>query len=442
IDRYIDSVFVVNCAFFNNITNFTATDRTNAAVHLALNNVPITAYIVNNTFSLYDDDNAMYERRSSTLAVDGDHEVYLINNVSALPLGVFFSTAVAERTKPLKASNNTFYCRSVVNANITAGFDTEFVNGVNNNVLTSFASVAALKEATAANLKIATAFSTGNFVPYLPVLDKTSLLVNTGTPSYKINDVEFVPQKDIRGFKRVKTDRGAYEVSSYAVLLPSVEGVASEPAAGIHDAFEGEDFTFTLTVDRAYKDLEVKAGEEILTGVDGAYTHSCVDKDSVISFSVVPKPIYTVTLPEVEGVVTDSVAGNYSVYEGDDFTFSVTLQADYANLEVKIGNEALLPDNEGVFIISDINSNVTVSISVVYTSVMQVEAENPALRILPADGGFTVEPMKNGNLSIYSASGFLYTSRSILKNSSETFRLPAGLYVIRMNEKSQKVIVK
>lgn len=73
---------------------------------------------------------------------------------------------------------------------------------------------------------------------------------------------------------------------------------------------------------------------------------------------------YTITLPTSLVGAKLSKTGVYSVKRGGSFSFSVaTLAADASKVVVKIGNVTIKPSSSGVYTLSDITSNYTVSVS-------------------------------------------------------------------------------
>lgn len=73
---------------------------------------------------------------------------------------------------------------------------------------------------------------------------------------------------------------------------------------------------------------------------------------------------YTITLPTSLVGAKLSKTGVYSVKRGGSFSFSVaTLAADASKVVVKIGNVTIKPSSSGVYTLTDITSNYTVSVS-------------------------------------------------------------------------------
>lgn len=109
-------------------------------------------------------------------------------------------------------------------------------------------------------------------------------------------------------------------------------------------------FTFVFGDKTVYIDATFKV-KEVEVEVPG---DPVIDDDSQ----------YTITLPTSLVGAKLSKTGVYSVKRGGSFSFSVaTLAADASKVVVKIGNVTIKPSSSGVYTLSDITSNYTVSVS-------------------------------------------------------------------------------
>lgn len=109
-------------------------------------------------------------------------------------------------------------------------------------------------------------------------------------------------------------------------------------------------FTFVFGDKTVYIDATFKV-KEVEVEVPGEPE---IDEDSQ----------YTITLPTSLVGAKLSKTGVYSVKRGGSFSFSVaTLAADASKVVVKIGNVTIKPSSSGVYTLSDITSNYTVSVS-------------------------------------------------------------------------------
>lgn len=93
------------------------------------------------------------------------------------------------------------------------------------------------------------------------------------------------------------------EPTYYSIVLPTVEGVTTSPAAGTYWESEGSSFSFSLTLDADYDQSkpEVKANGQVVTpNENGTYTLSNISEDITIT---------------IEGVTENTPTGNAEVEE-------------------------------------------------------------------------------------------------------------------------------
>lgn len=225
-DGKLDNVYIRNCTFLNNTrSKHTVSTGGSAVIHLAgtlrANTYPNT-YLTNNTFLFYKEDyNSDYSEETALRIGHVNYEVHLVNNVVAgFPYGII---AVADRVQPITAYNNTISVfeqgATVTDADLQAG-------NPNNNIVTTYQAYSAGTIATLAahitdDLKLGTSLAAGAgiTVPYLPITDLSSPLVNSGLNSYLIGTTEQVPATDVLGVVRASgaantgsaVDRGAFE---------------------------------------------------------------------------------------------------------------------------------------------------------------------------------------------------------------------------------------
>ena len=95
------------------------------------------------------------------------------------------------------------------------------------------------------------------------------------------------------------------EPTYYSIILPSVEGATTSPAAGTYWEIEGSSFSFSLTLDPDYDQSQpiVKAnGTEVTPDANGTYTVSSIYEDITIT---------------IEGITENTPTGNAEVEEND-----------------------------------------------------------------------------------------------------------------------------
>jgi len=162
------------------------------------------------------------------------------------------------------------------------------------------------------------------------------------------------------------------DLNTYTVALPTGTGYTAQAAEGYSTTVShGADFKFSITLAEGYtqgNSLIVKAGETALEkGSDGLYAISNVTSDVNITASVAINT-YTVSLPTGTGY-SIQVAEGYTttVSHGGDFKFSLTLAEGYTQgngLTVKAGETTLEKGSDGLYAISNVTSDLTVSASV------------------------------------------------------------------------------
>lgn len=160
-----------------------------------------------------------------------------------------------------------------------------------------------------------------------------------------------------------------------------------------------------------------------------------------------PSPItYTVTLPTVEGAVTDPVAGDYEVEAQNSFRFFLTLDAAYSEsvpvITTNRSETKVSRGNDGVFIVGPVSRDVQIQIAGIVKNPAPVGNET----ILPAQtkleviaGQLHIHPAISGQLYIYTAAGRLHTFREVKAGEELAILLPAGVYMIRLGEEKCKV---
>lgn len=163
-----------------------------------------------------------------------------------------------------------------------------------------------------------------------------------------------------------------------------------------------------------------------------------------VTVASIPAPsiTYSVTLPFVEGASTNPVAGSYSVEEGESFSFSLTLNADYDQSIpiVKIGDKVIEPIFDGKYELKGITSDITISITgiVKNATVGNAEVESNALKVWGSNGVLHIRSAHAGTAYLVTFGGQLY--KAITLPVGETMiTIPQGSYIIRIENQSYKI---
>lgn len=190
------------------------------------------------------------------------------------------------------------------------------------------------------------------------------------------------------------TSSGPVEKRTFRILFEEGGNFTISALEGYDPAKveEGSDFKFRVTPKEGYEIVSVKIeGDEfsLLPDHEGVYTLECVTKEIKI---LVEEKILThkVTFVGGDKFVVTPVEGYdvQNVAHGSDFKFKVVTSEHFELLSVAWGEMALQPDEDGVYTISKVTEDVTISIDV---------AENTYELKVPSDGSsYTIEFAEEG----------------------------------------------
>lgn len=160
-----------------------------------------------------------------------------------------------------------------------------------------------------------------------------------------------------------------------------------------------------------------------------------------------PTIYHTVTLPEVEGAVTDPVAGEYLVADFSSFSFYLTLKEGYTQSVPVVGTdlgETLTPNSLGRYRIFPVRSDIKVSIDGIRPDLPPVANERvdapDDICIHTVQGQLQIESNSTSSLYIYNIGGSLLKTFP-LTVGGQTFTLPRGTYLLRIGGNGYKVIL-
>lgn len=163
-----------------------------------------------------------------------------------------------------------------------------------------------------------------------------------------------------------------------------------------------------------------------------------------------PTPIYyTVTLPLVEGAVTDPVAGSYDVESWSTFRFYLTLADDY-NQSVPIvttsRGEVIEPrTSDGAYLVNYVRTDVTLSIDGIVKNpppVANAELQS-GTRIFTRDGSLFITTDRPAEAQVFALTGQLIRSLALPAGETRVDGLADGIYIVRLSDGTvQKVIVR
>lgn len=158
-----------------------------------------------------------------------------------------------------------------------------------------------------------------------------------------------------------------------------------------------------------------------------------------------PTVYYTVTLPAVEGVTTDPVAGDYEVEAWDSFRFYLTVDTAYSQSEPVVttsrGDVIVPRSSDGAYIVSYVRSDLEIFIAGIDKNPVANEAIRPdATRVWCADGTLHIRTAAPTDVRIYTFAGTLH--RAFRSDGGEQrVELAPGSYILRIGNESFKVIL-
>lgn len=159
-----------------------------------------------------------------------------------------------------------------------------------------------------------------------------------------------------------------------------------------------------------------------------------------------PTPsFFTVTLPAVEGVATDPVAGSYLVEAGKNFRFFLTLDKEYDESQPVVTtsrNETIEPSGStSAYIIENVQSAVTITLSGIRKNTVVSNATlDSGLRIRTEASALYIETDRPADVRIVSISGSTIASFEAQPGTTR-HSLSPGIYIVRAENKVYKVII-
>lgn len=227
-----------------------------------------------------------------------------------------------------------------------------------------------------------------------------------------------------------------------------------------------ENGTWT-NVSNPYTRATVTGSPDFTTSISGRYRCQIkVEKNSVsttlhtrpatatVKSTPDPEPeptptYYTVTLPSVEGAVTDPVAGSYDVESWSTFRFYLTLADDY-NQSVPIvttsRGEVIEPrTSDGAYLVKYVRTDVPLSIDGIVKNpppVANAELQS-GTRIFTRNGSLFITTDRPTEAQIFALTGQLIRSLALPAGETRVDGLADGIYIVRLSDGTvQKVVVR
>ena len=162
-----------------------------------------------------------------------------------------------------------------------------------------------------------------------------------------------------------------------------------------------------------------------------------------------PTPVYyTVTLPAVEGAVTDPVAGAYEVESWGSFRFYLSLDKEYdqsAPIVTTSRGETITPrTSDGAYIIKYVRQPLDIFIDGIVKNPApvaneKIEANRP--KVWKTGNELHIQAVTDEPGYIYTADGKLQTVCHLIVGEVETVRLPDGIYFVRIGKERFKIVL-
>ena len=242
----------------------------------------------------------------------------------------------------------------------------------------------------------------------------------------------------------------------------SIEGEKTE-------AIEYEKVIFTVTPDNGYKlDGEptvTKTGSGNVTvnnegnnkysfdmpaeavTIAATFSKNNPDPQPPVDPDPVPPVYYTVTLPLVEGAITDPVAGEYDVEAWSNFRFYLTLDKEYDQSEPVITTdrgETITPhSSDGAYIVKYVRNDMEIFIDGIVKNPDPVSNETIAtdvVKVWAAKGYLHISSPTTQTVQVYNLTGSLIKQADIPAGDTR-WALPAGIYIVQIGSARYKVIL-
>lgn len=235
------------------------------------------------------------------------------------------------------------------------------------------------------------------------------------------------------------------------------------------EALDGDKITFTATPANGYSisglpTVTTTGGGNVTVNSEGnnkysfdmpteavtiAATFSKNDPDPQppVDPDPVPSVYYTVTLPLVEGAITDPVAGEYDVEAWSSFRFYLTLDKEYDQSEPVITTsrgETITPrSSDGSYIVKYVRNDVEIFIDGIVRNPDPVDNETIAadgIGVRTADGCLYISVTSEVRAAVYNFNGRLLKQARILPGQTR-WQFPSGAYIVEVGGKRYKVML-
>lgn len=292
-----------------------------------------------------------------------------------------------------------------------------------------------------------------SFVAYEGLGDGTSTGIST-LPIYKVGDTYRKTEKTETGGDIVKAKVVTITQPSHGKL--TVKWVENNRENILDDGDQvpaGTELTLSLTPNSGYQGGKIYVDGQPLTGLTYTVTDDVTFSADDITQTPAPEPepeptvYHTVTLPAIEGAITDPIAGDYDVEAWSSFRFYLTLDKEYDQSEPVITTnrgETIQPRiSDGAYIIKYVRQPIVIKIDGVVKNPDPVANETistDGIKIYATNGYLHIQTPQPEQIHIFTPDGrLLKTFRT--SGNEERIALSKGIYLIRVTNQCVKVVL-
>lgn len=273
-------------------------------------------------------------------------------------------------------------------------------------------------------------------------------------PVYKIGDTYRKTEKTETGGDIVKAKVVTITQPSHGEL--TVKWVENNRENILDDGDQvpaGTKLTLSLTPNSGYQGGKIYVDGQPLTGSTYTVTDDVTISASDITQTPDPEPepvppvYHTVTLPAVEGAITNPIAGDYDIEAWDNFRFYLTLDKEYDQSEPIITTdrgETIQPrTSDGAYIIKYVRQPIVIKIDGVVKNpdpVANETVDTGGIKIYTANGYLHIQAPQPEQVHIFTPDGRLLKAFRTSDNE-EQIALPKGIYLIRVTNQCVKVVL-
>lgn len=259
----------------------------------------------------------------------------------------------------------------------------------------------------------------------------------------------------------------------FSVLFPITIANVTNGAISIEgdktEAIEYEKVIFTVTPDNGYKldgepTVTTTGSGNVTVNSEGnnkysfdmpaeavaiaaTFSKNNPDPQPPVDPDPVPPIYYTVTLPLVEGAITDPIAGEYDVEAWSNFRFYLTLDKEYDQSEPVITTdrgETITPrSSDGAYIVKYVRNDMEIFIDGIVKNPDPVANETIAtdvVKVWAAKGYLHISSPTTQTVQVYNLTGSLVKQADIPVGDTR-WALPAGIYIVQVGSARYKVIL-